>query len=112
MPFRDWIWDSRRALAIKGKDEGFRKGMVEAYRAMAEHMPDNGLQIVMFTHQDAGVWADMAEIMWGAGLQVTAAWYIATETTSETEERRLRPGHRAARPAQALGRRERATRTS
>jgi hypothetical protein len=85
-PFRDWIWDSRRALAIKGRDEGFRKGMVEAYRALAEHMPDNGLQIVMFTHQDAGVWADMAEIMWGAGLRVTAAWYVATETTSELKK--------------------------
>ena len=60
--------------------------MVDAYRAMAEHMPDNGLQIVMFTHQDAGVWADMAAIMWGAGLQVTAAWYIATETTSEIKK--------------------------
>lgn len=85
-PMPEWIWDSRRALAIKGKDEGFRKGMVEAYRAMAEHMPDNGLQVVMFTHQDAGVWADMAEIMWGAGLRVTAAWYVATETTSELKK--------------------------
>ena len=45
-------------------------------------MPDNGLQIVMFTHQDASVWADMASIVWGAGLRVTAAWYIATETSS------------------------------
>ena len=60
--------------------------MVEAYRTMAEHMPDNGLQIVMFTHQDAGVWADMASIVWGAGLRVTAAWYIATETTSELKK--------------------------
>jgi putative DNA methylase len=54
--------------------------------AMAKHMPDNGLQIVMFTHQDTGVWADMASIVWGAGLQVTAAWYIATETTSELKK--------------------------
>ena len=60
--------------------------MIAAYRAMAEHMPDNGLQIVMFTHQDAGVWADMASIVWGAGLRVTAAWYIATETTSELKK--------------------------
>lgn len=82
-PFKDWIWDSRRALAIKGDGEDFRRGMVEAYRAMAKHMPDNGLQIVMFTHQDGGVWADMANIVWAAGLQVTAAWYIATETSSE-----------------------------
>lgn len=61
-PFKDWIWDSRRALAIKGDGEEFRRDMVDAYRAMVEHMPDNGLQIVMFTHQDGGVWADMTNI--------------------------------------------------
>ena len=53
---------------------------------MADHMPTNGMQIVMFTHQDATVWGDMAGIFWGAGLQVTAAWYIATETTSELKK--------------------------
>ena len=84
--FADWIWDSRRPLAIKGSGEDFRREMVAAYGAMAKHMPDNGLQIVMFTHQDTGVWSDMASIVWGAGLQVTAAWYIATETTSELKK--------------------------
>lgn len=82
-PFEDWVWDSRRALAIKGAGESFKTEMIAAYRNLAAHMPDNGRQIVMFTHQDAEVWADMAAIMWGAGLQVTAAWYVATETTSE-----------------------------
>jgi putative DNA methylase len=85
-PFNEWIWDSRRPLAIKGEGEDFRRSMVEAYKAMANHMPDNGLQIVMFTHQSASVWADMAQIFWGAGLQVMAAWYIATETTSELKK--------------------------
>ena len=60
--------------------------MVDAYRAMAEHMPDNGMQCVMFTHQDTGVWSDMVGIFWAAGLQVVAAWYIATETTSELKK--------------------------
>lgn len=82
-PFDKWVWDSRRALAIKGSGDDFRRGMVDAYRAMAEHMPDNGMQCVMFTHQDTGVWSDMVGIFWAAGLQVVAAWYIATETTSE-----------------------------
>jgi adenine-specific DNA methylase len=85
-PFEDWVWDSRRDLAIKGTGEDFRREMVKAYRAMADHMPANGMQIVMFTHQDASVWGDMAGIFWGAGLQVTAAWYIATETTSELKK--------------------------
>lgn len=82
----DWIWDSRRRLAIKGKGEEFRANMVNAYRVMAEHMPDNGIQVVMFTHQDGKVWSDMAQIFWGAGLQVMADWYIATETTSELKK--------------------------
>lgn len=85
-PFDEWTWDSRRSLAIKGSGDEFRQGMVEAYTAMANHMPDNGRQCVMFTHQDAGVWSDMVGIFWAAGLQVTAAWYIATETTSELKK--------------------------
>ncbi|MFP2904558.1 anti-phage-associated DUF1156 domain-containing protein [Pyxidicoccus sp. 3LFB2] len=85
-PFREWVWDSRRDLAIKGEGDDFRQAMIKAYAAMAEKMPDNGLQIVMFTHRDAAVWGDMAGIFWGAGLKVTAAWYIATETTSELKK--------------------------
>lgn len=85
-PFDEWTWDSRRPLAIKGEGDEFRRDMVAAYRAMADHMPDDGLQIVMFTHQSGAVWADLAQIFWGAGLQVRAAWYIATETTSELKK--------------------------
>lgn len=85
-PFEKWIWDSRRPLAIKGSGEGFKNEMIAAYRNLATQMPDTGLQIVMFTHQGAEVWADMAAIMWGSGLQVTAAWYVATETTSELKK--------------------------
>ncbi len=84
--FPTWVWDSRRPLAIKGDGEEFRYGMVNAYEAMTRQMPDNGIQVVMFTHQSAAVWADMAQIFWGAGLQVMAAWYIATETTSELKK--------------------------
>lgn len=80
--FADWTWDSRRALAIKGEDEAFRQGMIAAYRKMAEQMPDNGLQVLMFTHQSGSIWADMANIIWASGLQVTAAWYVVTETDS------------------------------
>jgi adenine-specific DNA methylase len=80
--FPDWSTDSRRALAIQGSGKGFREAMVATYRNLAARMPGNGLQIVMFTHQDAGVWADLALILWAAGLRVTAAWTIATETES------------------------------
>ncbi|PYG00796.1 putative DNA methylase [Thioalkalivibrio sp. ALE21] len=81
-PFNEWNWDSRRALAIQGAGEEFRRSMVESYSAMADNMPDNGLQCVMFTHQDTSVWGDMISIFWAAGLQVVGAWYIATEAST------------------------------
>ena len=80
--FADWVWDSRRELAIQGQDEKFRRSMVSAYRHMTECMPENGIQIIMFTHQSGAIWADMANIVWAAGLQVTAAWYVVTETNN------------------------------
>jgi len=80
--FADWVWDSRRSLAIKGEDEDFRRGMVAAYKRMTECMPDNGIQVIMFTHQSGAIWADMANIVWASGLKVTAAWYVVTETDS------------------------------
>ena len=85
-PFDQWVWDSRRALAIKGAGEDFRRGMVDAYTAMAKRMPDNGLQCAMFTHQDTGVWSDMVGVFWAAGLQVASVWYIATETAGPLKQ--------------------------
>jgi len=82
MEFADWTWDSRRVLAIKGENDDFRKAMVEAYSAMTRCMSDNGIQVIMFTHQSGSIWADMANIVWASGLQVTAAWYVVTETDS------------------------------
>ena len=79
-PFDEWVWDSRRNLAIKGDGQSFKAAMIDAYGAMTEHMSDNGLQIVQFTHQDAKTWSDMAQIFWGAGLQVVQDWYVSTET--------------------------------
>ncbi len=81
--FPNWYSDSRRALAIRGNDpSAFRQSMVTAYSNLADHMPETGLQIVMFTHQDAGVWADLSLILWAAGLRVTTAWTISTETNA------------------------------
>jgi putative DNA methylase len=84
--FADWEWDSRRALAIKGEDHDFKLDMVAAYKRMTECMPDNGLQIIMFTHLSGSIWAVMANIVWASGLQVTAAWYVVTETDSALRE--------------------------
>jgi putative DNA methylase len=78
--FPEWTPDARAELAVRGDGEDFRRSMVEIYRNLALHMPDNGLQMVQFTHQDPGVWADLGMILWAAGLKATAAWTISTET--------------------------------
>ena len=80
--FPDWIPDARAELAVRGDGEDFRRSMVEIYQNLAKHMPDNGMQMVMFTHQDPAVWADLGMILWAAGLKATAAWTISTETAA------------------------------
>ena len=82
MAFPKWYTDSKRVLAVCGRDQTFNSSMVEIYSNLANNMPDNGMQIIMFTHQDVSVWADLALIVWSAGLQVVSAWNIATETES------------------------------
>ena len=78
--FPEWTPDARAELAVRGDGEDFRRSMVEIYKNLACHMPNNGLQMVMFTHQDPAVWADLGMILWAAGLKATAAWTISTET--------------------------------
>jgi putative DNA methylase len=80
--FPDWTPDARAELAVRGDGEDFRRSMVEIYKNLARHMSDNGMQMVMFTHQDPGVWADLGMILWAAGLKATAAWTISTETSA------------------------------
>jgi len=78
--FKSWYTVSKRALAITGTETEFREKMFACYQRLAKHMPDDGLQIVMFTHQDASVWADLSTILWAAGLRVSTAWCIQTES--------------------------------
>ncbi len=80
--FPSWYTDSKRMLAVKGVGKSFNQSMVEVYSNLAKNMPDNGMQIVMFTHQDVKVWAELTMILWSAGLRVVSAWNIATETES------------------------------
>ena len=78
--FSDWVPDSRASLAVKGTDEDFKRSMVEVYSNLCRLMPDNGMQTVMFTHQNPSVWATLGMILWASNLTVTAAWTISTET--------------------------------
>ena len=77
--FPDWYTDSKRILAVRG-DKHFSQTMIDIYSNLTRHMNDDGMHVVMFTHSDPAVWAQLALIMWKAGLTVTAAWNIATET--------------------------------
>lgn len=77
--FPEWYTDSKRILAVRG-DEHFAQTMIEIYTNLTNHMPNDGMQVVMFTHSDPAVWAQLALIMWKSGLRVTSAWNIATET--------------------------------
>jgi putative DNA methylase len=72
--------DSMRTRAVKGEDAPFRVAMAECYRNLAQHMPEDGMQVLMFTHKSTDVWEDLALIMWAAGLQVKQVWSVATET--------------------------------
>jgi putative DNA methylase len=78
--FPEWTPDARVELAVRGDGDDFRRSMVEIYKNLAQHMPDNGMQMVMFTHKNPAVWADLGMILWAAGLKATAAWTISTET--------------------------------
>lgn len=80
--FPNWYTDSKRILAVRGTGQTFNESMIEIYSNLSEHMPDNGTQVVMFTHQDVKVWAELAMILWSSGLRVVSAWNIATETES------------------------------
>lgn len=80
--FPEWYTDSKRVLAVKGTGSDFNHSMIDVYKNLAQNMPDNGYQVVMFTHQDVKVWSELSMILWSAGLRVVSAWNIATETES------------------------------
>jgi putative DNA methylase len=77
--FPGWYSDSKRVLAVQGSDTDFRKSMVDCYRRLTEQTTGSGLQVVMFTHQEPAIWADLTMILWAAGLSVSSAWCIQTE---------------------------------
>lgn len=84
--FPDVTQTSKAALAVKGDDEDFKRAMIEIYSKLAVYSDATGHQVIMFTHQDPAVWADLGMIIWAAGLTVCAAWTIATETESALKE--------------------------
>lgn len=82
LSFNEWTADARSELAVRGDGKDFRQSMVEIYKNLTLRMPSNGSQVVMFTHQNPRVWADLGMILWASGLKATAAWTISTETAA------------------------------
>jgi len=82
LAFPDWYADSKRALSVKGEGETFRLALSECYTNLANHMSLDGFQVVMFTHQDPEIWADVGLTIWAAGLRVSAAWTVVTESAA------------------------------
>jgi putative DNA methylase len=80
--FPEWSVESARDSELSGSDHEFRIGLRDCYKRFADNMPDNGMQLVMFTHQDPSIWGDLALVLWSAGLRVSAAWVIETELTT------------------------------
>ncbi len=84
--FPEWKTNTRAALAVRGAGNSFKQSMVEIYSHLSAMMSVEGMQLIMFTHQDPSVWADLGMILWAAGLQVSAAWTISTETDSSLKK--------------------------
>ena len=82
----DWYSEGKSALAVKGKDTDFKASMIDCYKTLDENTFPAGYNVVMFTHQDAGVWADLALILWASGLKVSCAWCISTETDTALKQ--------------------------
>jgi putative DNA methylase len=80
--FPNWRFQDVTALSVQGSGEEFKRSMVNIYARLAKQMPDSGLQLVQFTHQNPAVWGDLGMILWASGLKVTAAWTISTETAT------------------------------
>jgi putative DNA methylase len=80
--FPNWRFVDVSALSVQGAGDDFKQAMVDIYGRLTRQMPDLGIQLVQFTHQNPAVWGDLGMILWASGLQVTAAWTISTETIS------------------------------
>lgn len=77
-----WYTDSKRALTVRGNGADFRQSLAQCYQRLNTQSHDDAFHVVMFTHQDPKVWADVALVLWSAGLRIVNAWTIATERAS------------------------------
>ncbi|WAM37308.1 anti-phage-associated DUF1156 domain-containing protein [Caldicellulosiruptor acetigenus] len=84
--FPEWYTDSKRALAVRGEAQQFKETFTGILRNIVSSMPENGYFVLMFTHQDSQVFADLTEILLESGLLSVNAWSVATEREDNMSE--------------------------
>jgi putative DNA methylase len=71
-----------------GSEEDFVEKLGRAFKRMAELLKDDGLLITYYAHTDPSAWTALVEAGWRrAGLKVTAAYVIATESEQRVTAR-------------------------
>jgi len=61
-------------------DNSFYRGMIGPYANMAQNMPENGTQVVIFGHTDPEAWRQLADALRSAGLFPVNCHYVAVES--------------------------------
>jgi putative DNA methylase len=71
-----------------GSDRDFQEKLARAFKRMAELLRDDGLIVTYYAHTDPSAWEALIEAGWRrAGLRVTAAYVIATESEQRVTAR-------------------------
>ena len=61
------------------RKDNFKQSMIDCYSNLTNHMPDNGIQVLMFNHTKLDTWIDMLDIVRESGLYITAVYPIEIE---------------------------------
>jgi len=79
----------RKIIGVEtGSDEDFREKLGKAFKRMAELTKDDGMIVTYYAHTDPSAWEALVEAGWRkAGLRVSAAYVIATESKQRVTAR-------------------------
>jgi putative DNA methylase len=79
----------RKIIGVEtGSDEDFREKLRKAFKRMAELTRDDGMIVTYYAHTDPSAWEALVEAGWRkAGLRVSAAYVIATESEQRVTAR-------------------------
>ena len=79
----------RKIIGVEaGSDEDFKEKLGKAFKRMAELTKDDGMIVTYYAHTDPSAWEALVEAGWRkAGLRVSAAYVIATESEQRVTAR-------------------------